>query len=1308
MARTAPVPNIPPIPGMCPSIAVLGGGGDGGGGSGDGAGDGNGNGNGTGDGNGDGANGGGNGAGSCGNGAPGSCNNCHSNGSAGDPVDVVTGEVFTIPKTDLYLPGLFNLQIDRRYSSFQRKHDIGLGWGFTHSLAWSMKIERDRIRVHTGTGGAIDFPLLEAGQSAQLSGWALLRTASGYVLRPGDEFFHVFTADPDHPHEPLLREISYRNRGRVTIEYAGQRIARVIDTAGRVIIFVRDANGHVVSLDVPSHDGTTLVFARYRYDGAGHLVEALDADGHSTTFGYDDDRRLVRMGLPNGYAVQFRYDRQGRCVETWAARVDGTVDTALDSDVPDVLADGVTKAKGIYHAKLEFFADGGSEVVDSVRVQRYESGSSGGGLSKAVNGKGAVTTRTFDDAGNVVSQTDALGATWRFKYDALGGVVEQQDPEGRVVRLERDREDRLVEMIDPSGQKVRFARDRNGNIELTENAAGDILGYRNDANGMPVEVIYPDGSRRKHEYDLMGNLVSQTFPNGAVVRYFYDFWGRRVADIEPDGRRYTLRYSNRGLVTEITDTIGRSISYDYDAFGNVTACRLPDGRVERRAHGGLGWIHLEASGSGGTVKAFYNREGWLTRIENQHGDNHLLVRGRTGSVIRECTFDGRTIEYKRDARDRIVSVKDALGEIVVERNKVGQIVKMETSDGEAREFVYDARGDLSHAKGDKVELGWLRDAVGKVVNETVSVDGETFAVDNVRDAMGRRVAMQTSVGFSVSARRDALGDVSELWTDGSLAMRFRRDAFGTIAERELPKGGVIHDELDGAARLRRRFVTDASASAGVPAGAPARVGGPAPQPIDKAYSYSPVDDVLSVTTSADGTTEYSYDLDRHLLAKRSRAGIEEFRYDAVGNPYDAGIDAPARRYEAGGRLVERGLVDYVYDARGRLSRKKERREDGAIDSTAYHYDGWNFLRAIDLPDRSRVELDYDPFARRVQKRTFRPSANGKKERVRTTRYVWDLLNIVHEIETDHASGEESRVSTYLFEDNTEATPIAQRTADPRSAGWEYIVGDINDTPEELVDAAGTLLGRIHRKAYGRSEVDATSSTSIAFRFPGQLDDGETGLHYNRYRYFDPDTGRYISTDPIGLGGGFNLYEYTPNPIAWTDPMGWQHVMDVAGFDGPAGIIRNQYTSGLNPDINAPNYCPPDVRNRSNCHTERKMLSDLENSGANLNGTNLHVRGDYPPCPNCHRAMHDFAQRHGMTIQYSYPRTGPSAGANTVTYQPGHPPAGDTPRAQALVSAYGMHDRPGGEPPSHLNPADRYGFNNWNNATATYRDQRDNP
>ncbi|WP_437288252.1 DUF6531 domain-containing protein [Sorangium sp. So ce406] len=156
MARTAPVPNIPAIPGMNPGVFILGGGGSGGGRGGRG-GNGAGGDQGAGGKNGgNGAQGGGRNAGSCGQGSGGGCPNPAHGGAggtqAGHPMDPVTGRVYTVAVTDMALPGAFPLVIERAYSSAQRDRDYGLGHGWNHSLGWRViELRRRRVRVITET-----------------------------------------------------------------------------------------------------------------------------------------------------------------------------------------------------------------------------------------------------------------------------------------------------------------------------------------------------------------------------------------------------------------------------------------------------------------------------------------------------------------------------------------------------------------------------------------------------------------------------------------------------------------------------------------------------------------------------------------------------------------------------------------------------------------------------------------------------------------------------------------------------------------------------------------------------------------------------------------------------------------------------------------------------------------------------------------------------------------------------------------------------------------------------------------------------
>ena len=1261
----------------------MGGGAGGGGGSGDGAGDGDGGGPADGDGNGDGAAGDGSGAGTCGNGTNGSCTNCSSGAAAGDPVDVATGEVFTIPKRDLFLPGYFNLEIERRYSLNNRKHDAGLGWGWTHSLAWEMRIKRDHIEVRSGLGQVVRFAKLEQpGEESATQGWGLLRTPEGYFLRPGNEFFHFFENDREDPECPRLRFISYRSRGSVWFEYERGVLVRIIDTAERAIDLARAPGGQISQLSVTQPGGATLIFARYLYDEAGYLVSAEDADGHRFRYAYDDQGRMSQMETPTGVVFHFAYDEAGRCFETYGVRADGAPDPALRDGLPEMLADGKTKARGIYHAHIDFGEEGYREVADSVRVQRIFSTPSGI-VTKALNGRGGCTTRALDSAGNIVAQTDAMGGLWRYLYDHLANVVCRENPEGGTLKFRRDNEGRILEATDPAGGKVLYSRDRNGDIVWMQDPKGGVTRFTYNRRGLMTEHHHADGTTSRFTYDDAANLLSVQLANGALARYEYDYWGRRVADFEPDGTVSRNRYLPSGRLLDVVDNIGRRKAYEYDGLGNITSEQLPDGSTYRYVFGGLGWLTAVIHPNGDVVRGLFNREGWLERIENEAKEIYLREYDATGAMVKETFFDGTWKRYTRDAMSRIVAITDPLGKTAFERNKVGQVIKASAPTGEEVSLAYDVRGELERAATNEVAMEWSRDPLGHIVRERISVGDVMSEVDSERDARGRRTALKTSLGLEQRTPRDPLGRVAEIWAAGERVVAFGRDPVGWPIRRDLPGGGAIVDEQDAVSRTRRRVVLPAGAGV-LRDGKPDWVGGPSPDAIDKIYAYTPVDEVACITTPDEGSVEYEYDLRRHLLAKRGREKKEEFRFDSVGNVYETGAGAQPRQYEAGGRLVSRGPWTYQYDVRGRVTEKRVDR-DGKVTVTKYRWDAWDMLRGVDLPDGRAIELKYDAFARRVEKRVYQRLPNGKRQQLSNKRYVWDLLSLVHEYEVK--SEGPSEVRTFLYEDNTTSVPIAQRRGARGGASeWAHVVGDLNGDPEELVDAAGATIGRSTHDAYGKWHWSAKSRETSPFRFRGQQEDEETGLHYNRYRYYDPETGRYLSNDPIGLAGGLHSYEYGPNPVGWSDPMGWApHPLTVTSFtdagNNPIDLGgRTAWVSGegRQPPPNGL-MCPSPLREEALAHSERQLLYHLEtnpNTRDRLEGAELQLEGQLPPCINCHRAMHDFAQRHGTTIHYQY-------GSQTITYQPGHQPQADGRNARAMVHGTSNPNR------DHYGPLDGY-------------------
>ncbi|WP_437627107.1 RHS repeat-associated core domain-containing protein [Sorangium sp. So ce1151] len=1268
MARTAPVPNIPAIPGMNPGVFIMGGGG-GGGGKGGRGGKGNGS-----DQGGDGKNGGkdaqggGKGAGACSPGSNGGCTNCGNKIGRGDPVDVITGEVFTVPKRDLYLPGFFALEIIRSYSSARREVDLGLGFGWRHSLAWSLEEGRRNLVIRTGDGRVMELPRPEAdGQEVRAGAWTVYRGKGFYAVVPGNEFVHLFSPSEPDSSTYKLDHILYRNRGRISLHYERGHLVRAVDTAGRTVLFHRTREGRIRSITVPDPRGQAIVFARYEHDGLGNLIAATDADGNTTRFGYDEDHRLTQLTYPSGLVFHFVYDASGRCVETWG-ETPGQKDPALADGVPEVLVDG-RKAKGIYHCR--FVSDGDyTEVVDSVRLQRFFAGPDGQ-IAKAVSARGGVTSRTFDVEGRVTSVTDPTGATWVLEHDAMSNITRQSDPEGREIRIIRDFAGRELEIVDPAGGVTTIARDSAGEIAWVRDQNGGAVQFARDARGLVTETIDARGASHRFEFDGHGNCIRRTSPEGAVYRFDYDHWGRLVRMTDFSGAETLLYYSPSGQPTAVVDRLGRTTTMEYDSMGNLVREIYPDGTGTAWAYGGLNWLHRIRHADGSEIRIAHNREGWPLYFQNELGERHELTYERDGAVAAEREFQGTEIRYGHDGLGRVIWIDAGDGKHEFTYSPAGLLLAHTAPDGAERAFEYDERGEIVRATSGGVEVEWRRDRTGMILRELLRIDGVSYAVESQRDPAGNRTAMRTSLGHELAVRRDGNGLVRELWAGGERSVAIARNPVGVPTQRVFSEGGMVLDEHDAEGRLRRRSL-HGSGVGRRPAGEPAWVGRGAPGAREWLYDYTAADEVHRVSSSDGADVEFTYDVRRHLLKRQSAAATEEFRVDAASNHVEVGPSAPARAYGPGNQLQALGDREYKYNARGFLVEKRRRvAGSDSPEITRYQWSAAGLLDAVELPDRSRVEFRYDAFARRVGKRVVR---DGKA--VETNHYVWDLLAMVHEVRRD-GPGTPAAARTYLFEENSTTVPMGHR--DAASGRWVHYLNDVNGTPGELVDPAGRSLGRLARTAYGRTRVVPGSTASTPFRFPGQYEDPETGLHYNRYRYYDPDAGRYISPDPIGVFGGLNLYAYGPNPIGWADPMGWYHVMTV--LEAPASFSPShnhpyvmgtdtRYRSGM-----TTTPCPDELRNNTCCHTEQKFAADViaQHRAAVKNkkpppfkNQNFRLQGKLPPCPTCHASLMRAANETGANITYEWEQ--PQGQTNTVSYNGSSAPTG-TGRGAALVQGY---------------------------------------
>ncbi|MCU1747977.1 RHS repeat domain-containing protein, partial [Pseudomonas sp. 6D_7.1_Bac1] len=127
---------------------------------------------------------------------------------------------------------------------------------------------------------------------------------------------------------------------------------------------------------------------------------------------------------------------------------------------------------------------------------------------------------------------------------------------------------------------------------------------------------------------------------------------------------------------------------------------------------------------------------------------------------------------------------------------------------------------------------------------------------------------------------------------------------------------------------------------------------------------------------------------------------------------------------------------------------------------------------------------------------------------------------------------------------------------PKKACPFYYQLDHLGTPQELTDYSGEIVWSATYKAYGKLaslQQFGEEQLEQPLRFQGQYFDAESGLHYNRHRYYNPDIGRYLTPDPSKLTGGINGYQYTPNPTGWVDPLGLSNCPGADGCKPAAGV-----------------------------------------------------------------------------------------------------------------------------------------------------------
>ncbi|WP_420917733.1 RHS repeat-associated core domain-containing protein [Pseudomonas syringae group genomosp. 7] len=297
-------------------------------------------------------------------------------------------------------------------------------------------------------------------------------------------------------------------------------------------------------------------------------------------------------------------------------------------------------------------------------------------------------------------------------------------------------------------------------------------------------------------------------------------------------------------------------------------------------------------------------------------------------------------------------------------------------------------------------------------------------------------------------------------------------------------------------------------------------------PIHRRYEYDPAGELSRTLDKLRGETQYEYEANGQLLARNTGRVVdgEEFRYDAAANRLN--FNTSRFDHVKDNRLKQWANQEYKYDAWGNLIEKVV----GIVRWQTFTYDCENRLVKTETMADTQVEstssYQYDSLGRRVAKQSEIKGHTDHK------RFLWQGLRMLRE----ESPGQSS---LYLYEPGSYA-PLARVDEKEGEVGSKvyYFHTDQIGTPLEMTDAEGQIVWQAKYRAWGAVEKLVVNEVEQNLRFQRQYFDAETGLHYNTFRYYDPEIGRFITQDPIGLDGGDNLYKYVPNPTAWVDPWGW--------------------------------------------------------------------------------------------------------------------------------------------------------------------------
>lgn len=1029
--------------------------------------------------------------------------------AVGHPVDVASGEQFTAAH-DVEVAGVSPLIFRRVYSTrFLERPPSVLGQGWVHAFEATLEQDLDGFVFEGHDGDRVEFD--DVGLDFERRGSIINPAASMELRREGERLVVYHWHDADEPVQKYVFDARHGERLLLVARElpSGQGLTIARDTHGRVatltqttegrrLYFRYDASGRLESLHLGlASDGieAALCVARYHYDAAGRLSAVEDALGQSRKYAYDADGRLTFEGDRSGGAYTMRYDAHGRCIES----------TGSDR----------------YKQKRFIYEPGQTtRVIDGQGLETLYQYNALGQVERRIDPSGATFATQFDDAGRISAEIAPLGATTRYDYDASGHLAAKTFPNGARLTYEYDEHHQptkitepdgatwllqyqrgaLTDVTDPFARHVRYIRDSKNNLFGATTSSGQELRVR--VNDTWTEETIEDGlgliARRR--LDLYLNPTHVEDARGPVSAAAYDRQGRLIRSERPDGSARHFEYDPEGRLTRLLDARGAEWRARYTPYGDCLEQTDPIGRTHRFT---------------------WDVEGRLSAIENPKRENARFSYDLAGNLSRIQHFDASLEEARYDAAARLIARKRPDGtELTLTRDVAGNLLEIKQGDETLRSFEYDLCGCPTLAKTADSEVTFEYDTGGRLRAEVQS--GRRIEYEyGKRGFLSKRTFEGSQVG-PLHFEHDSRGRLRRFSTDASEVQSYTYDGSDQCTERRL--GPTVEKrQYDLQGRLRHQAVGSLNT---------------------RAFNYDAEGALLEVLDKLRGRREYTYDPAEQLLSSiNEKLGDHLYSYDENGNL--TAKDAQGLAYDSGNRLRQLGDAGFERDANGQITR-----QTSALRDDRYEWDALGQLRAVHHRDGAVTRFGYDALGRRFFKEhTPAPPKQEKPDPLARSEWAHRPLPGEPAVVADTAPRHvlSGRTDYFWAGDDLLAESREGSLAEYAMWGfvtealWEngnlrHVVNSQQGVPQELLDDRGQLVWQGTFDDWGRL-VSEKGSTTCRLRLPGQIADDETGLHYNRFRYYSPEAGQFVSADPIGFAGGTRMFRFGPNAVSWMDPLG---------------------------------------------------------------------------------------------------------------------------------------------------------------------------